>query len=429
MTTRARNAVLVVFAGNGFMFATWASRVPDFKAILSLTPGQLSLLLLAISAGSVLGLPMAGRLNHQVGTANGVRLGLGIGAPGVALSAIIVQEHGPLWLAAIGLFLLGLGIGIADVSQNLEGTIVERAMGKAIMPWFHAAFSFGTVAGAVTGAIATYLAVPVGIHVSVVAGLILVALCVATTRFTPRSADGDGDDMAQDSDRSARSDMRTAWLEPRTLLIGVLVLAAAFAEGSANDWMAVGFVDGHHVSKALGVVAFSTFLIFMTLGRVLGTRLLDRCGRVPVLRVLFAMAVAGCALVVFGNTWLAFVGAAIWGVGASLGFPVGMSAAADDPRRAAMRLSTVSTIGYLAFLAGPPALGFLGDHFGILHALLVVGAVSILAILIVPVAQPLEVDPTRSTPAPGPRPGLSRVPDAGDGQPPHPPREQARRTQ
>jgi len=395
-TTRARNAVLAVFAGNGFMFATWASRVPDFKAILSLTPGQLSLLLLAISAGSVVGLPMAGRLNHGIGTANGVRLGLGIGAPGVALSAITVQEHGPLWLAAIGLFLLGLGIGIADVSQNLEGTIVERAMGKAIMPWFHAAFSFGTVAGALTGAIATYLAVPVGIHVSVVAAVVLVALCVATTRFTPRSADGRrGDDTAKDSDRSVRSDMRTAWLEPRTLLIGVLVLAAAFAEGSANDWMAVGFVDGHHASKALGVVAFSTFLIFMTLGRVLGTRLLDRCGRVPVLRVLFAMAVAGCALVVFGNTWLAFVGAAIWGVGASLGFPVGMSAAADDPRRAAMRLSTVSTIGYLAFLAGPPVLGFLGDRFGILHALLVVGAVSILAILIVPVAQPLESDPGR----------------------------------
>ena len=64
-------------------------------------------------------------------------------------------------------------------------------------------------------------------------------------------------------------------------------LAAAFTEGSANDWLAVGFVDGHRVSKTLGVVAFAVFLACMTVGRILGTGLLDRFGRVAVLRVLF----------------------------------------------------------------------------------------------------------------------------------------------
>lgn len=384
---RARTAVLVVFAANGFLFASWASRVPDVKAALALTPGRLSLLLLAISVGSVLGLPLAGRLNHRVGPANGVRLGAGVGLPGVALTGITVQVHGPFGLAALGLFLLGLGVGVGDVSQNLEGTVVERAVGRAIMPWFHAAYSLGTVAGALVGAAATYLRVPVGAHVTVAAALALVATYLGAARFTPR-AEGDGDRTPAGVGRPALTRTRSAWREPRTLLIGVMVLAAAFAEGSANDWMAVGFVDGHHVGEALGVVAFCVFLTFMTLGRILGTRLLDRRGRVPVLRALFALAILGCVLVVFGSTWLAFVGAAVWGVGASLGFPVGMSAAADDPRRAAARLSTVSTIGYLAFLAGPPALGLLGDRFGILHALLVVGAVSVLAILIVPVAQP-----------------------------------------
>jgi cyanate permease len=303
------------------------------------------------------------------------------------LTGITVQARGSLALAAAGLFLLGLGIGIADVSQNLEGTVVERAIGRAIMPWFHAAYSLGTVLGALTGAAATYFDIPVGVHVSVAAGIAFVASYLGAARFTPAPVDT-GTDADVAADRSSRVDMRSAWLEPRTLLIGVMVLAAAFAEGSADDWLAVGFVDGHHVSETLGVVAFSVFLIFMTLGRILGTRLLDERGRVPVLRALFGLALLGCILVVFGYTWLAFVGAAVWGIGASLGFPVGMSAAADDPRRAAMRLSTVSTIGYLAFLAGPPALGLLGDEFGTLHALLVVGAVSLLAILIVPVARP-----------------------------------------
>jgi len=143
----------------------------------------------------------------------------------------------------------------------------------------------------------------------------------------------------------------------------------------------------------VGVVGFAVFLTAMTAGRLLGTRVLDERGRVPVLRVLFVSAVVGCLLVVYGGPVLAFVGAAIWGVGASLGFPVGMSAAADDPRRAAARMSVVSTIGYTAFLAGPPLLGFLGDHVGVLHSLLVVGAMAIVAL----VALPAVREPARPT--------------------------------
>ncbi|HBX82773.1 MAG TPA: MFS transporter, partial [Propionibacteriaceae bacterium] len=124
-------------------------------------------------------------------------------------------------------------------------------------------------------------------------------------------------------------------------------------------------------------------------GRILGTRLLDSFGRIPVLRAMFASAIVGCLLVVFGPPWLAFIGAAIWGVGASLGFPVGMSAAADEPHRAHSRLSVVSTIGYLAFLAGPPLLGFLGDRVGVLRSLLVVAVISAAALLVVPVTKPL----------------------------------------
>ena len=379
---RARNATLAVFAVSGFAFSSWMARVPDVKAGLHLSPGRLSLLLLAISVGSVLGLPIAGRLNHHLGAAAAVRLGASIALPGIALAAIAVQAKASLAVVALGLFLLGLGIGLWDVSQNLEGTIVERRVGKAIMPWFHAAFSLGTVFGALLGALATYLRLPVGVHVSVAAGLGLAVIFWSTARFVPA--------MADDHEGSpAVPKARSAWTEPRTLLIGVMVLAAAFTEGSANDWMAVAFVDGHHTVKALGVVALAVFLTFMTCGRILGTHLLETYGRVVVLRILFGAAILGCVLVVFGWTWLAFVGAAVWGVGASLGFPVGMSAAADEPRRAAVRLSVVSTIGYGAFLAGPPLIGFLGDHFGVLHALLTVGAVSILATLVVPIARPL----------------------------------------
>ncbi|MCA0294886.1 MAG: MFS transporter [Actinobacteria bacterium] len=389
-TARARTGDLLVFAANGFAFASWMSRVPDIKEILALTPGLLSLLLLSVSAGALCGLPLAGRIAHRLGAAGTVRLGVALGMPGLALAAIAVETHAGMFWVMPGLFLLGVGTGMWDVAQNLEGTIIEQALGNAIMPWFHAAFSGGTVLGALIGAGLTALRVDVLLHLLVVAALCAAVVAWGTAQFLPAF----DDPTATGGDAREQVRQRSAWTEPRTLLIGLMVLAAAFTEGTANDWMAVAFVDGHHLDKALGVVALAVFLTFMTAGRILGTGLLDRYGRVPVLRALFGAAILGCALVVFGNAPLAFVGAAIWGLGSSLGFPVGMSAAADDPARAAVRLSVVTTIGYTAFLAGPPLLGFLGDHFGVLRALTVAGAISVLALLVVPAARPLTTGPT-----------------------------------
>jgi len=382
--TAARNGVLVVFAANGFSLASWMARLPDLKQTLSLTPGQLGLLLFAISAGALIGLPVAGRIAHRLGARRTVRLGMALVVPGLLVSAVAAALHAPFYLVMPGLFVFGLGNGIWDVSQNLEGTVVERALGRAIMPWFHAAFSGGTVVGALVGAAAVWVRTPLVLHLGVVVALTAVAVVWATRQFLPAF-----DDAGEPDDQPGLTG-RSAWTEPRTLLVGVMVLAAAFTEGTANDWMAVAFVDGYGLDPALGVVALAVFLAFMTAGRILGTGLLDRFGRVPVLRVLFGSALVGCLLVVFGGPVLAFAGVAIWGLGASLGFPVGMSAAADDPARAHARLSVVSTIGYAAFLGGPPLLGLLGDHFGVLFALLAVGVVSTLAILVVPVARPLS---------------------------------------
>ncbi|MGC3953609.1 MAG: MFS transporter [Propionicimonas sp.] len=388
---RARNGDLVVFAVNGFAYASWMSRIPDVRELLSLSPASLSLLLLAVSAGSVLGLPTAGRIAHRIGAANTVRIGMVLLLPGIVWAAVASQAQLPIYLVAPGLFLLGLGSGIWDVAQNLEGTIIEQAVERAIMPWFHAGFSGGTVVAALIGAGMTALRVPLVVHIGAVAVFCLIAAVWGTSRFLPAFDEGPAEPVA--GAPAARS--RSAWTEPRTLLIGVLVLAASFAEGTANDWLAVAFVDGHQLDKAMGVVALAVFLSFMTAGRILGTGLLDRYGRVAVLRVMFGAAIVGCLLVVFGGPVLAFVGAAVWGVGASLGFPVGMSAAADDPARAPMRISVVATIGYTAFLAGPPLLGLLGEQFGILRSLLVVGAISVAAILLVPITRPASATTQR----------------------------------
>ena len=122
----------------------------------------------------------------------------------------------------------------------------------------------------------------------------------------------------------------------------------------------------------------------MTGGRLAGPVLLDRFGRPIVLWGTMVAGGLGVLLLVFGGPAGAVVGIVLWGVGASLGFPVGMSAAADDPVQAAARVSVVSTIGYAAFLAGPPLLGLVADQVGILQALLVVAVLLVPSALVVP---------------------------------------------
>ncbi|GAA5030258.1 MFS transporter [Terrabacter aeriphilus] len=376
----ARNAVFTAFAVNGAAFAAFASRVPDLKHELGLSAGELGVTLLAASLGSVLGLPLSGWIVHHLGAARtllGAAAVQSVGLVGVGIGVDLVHERA---VVMAGLFLVGIGVGVFDVGMNLEGASVERLLGRAIMPRFHAAFSGGTVVSALVGAGLSALHVSIFAHLVGVVVMVLAVTPWFLRAFLPRSVEVDesGAEVKQ------KAGIASAWREPRTLLIGVVVLAAAFTEGTANDWIGVALADGYGLERWVGVVGFAVFLTAMTAGRLVGTRVLDSRGRVPVLRVLFVAAVVGCVLVVFGGPVLAFVGAAIWGVGASLGFPVGMSAAADDPARAAARMSVVSTIGYTAFLAGPPLLGFLGDHVGILRSLLVVGAMAVVALLALP---------------------------------------------
>jgi MFS family permease len=270
--------------------------------------------------------------------------------------------------------------------MNVQGAQVERELGRSIMPRFHAGFSVGTVAGALVAAAAVAGGVSVTLHLCAVAVVVAVGLPFAVRRFLADDAPRAG------SHGAARS--WTAWTEPRTLLIGVFVLAFAFAEGTGNDWISVAVIDGYHAEAVVGTLTFAVFLVAMTAGRWMGPRLLDRYGRVRVVRAVTLLAVAGLALFVFGGwTPLAFVGALLWGMGVSLGFPVGMSAGADDPARAAARVSVIASIGYCAFLAGPPLIGFLAQRSSVIHALAAVIALLALAGLLAGNVRPLTPPP------------------------------------
>jgi fucose permease len=220
------------------------------------------------------------------------------------------------------------------------------------------------------------------VHFGVLGVLALALVLRATTSFLPV--------QEQESTKSSG----TAWLEPRTLALGLMVLTFTVAEGSANDWLSLALIDGYDVAHWTGVAGYAVFVIAMTAGRVTGPVVLDRFGRAPVLWASAAAAAAGILLVVFGgHPVVVVVGVVVWGLGAALGFPVGISAAADDAARSAARVSVVSTIGYGAFLAGPPLLGALADRVGTLDALLAVAFLMVPAALTAFAARPATSGP------------------------------------
>ena len=373
----ASTATYAAFIGSGFAFASWVSRIPQVRDRLDLDPAALGLLLLAVAAGSLLALPLSGLVVTRIGSARVVTVMAVL--HGVGLTTAAVGSLAGVLPVAVGLFLIGFSHGAWDVAMNVQGTVVERLLRRSIMSRFHAGFSLGTVAGALLGAAMVALHVPVAGHLTAVAVLIAVSVGWQAQRFVA----GHEPAGPENSEQVPAVGALTAWREPRTLLIGVFVLAFAFAEGVGNDWISVAAIDGYHVPDALGTLAFASFLVAMTTGRWFGPAILDRYGRTAVVRLLALIGIAGVVLFVFAPTFpYAFAGCLLWGLGVSLGFPVGMSAGGDDPRRAAARVSVIASIGYCASLAGPTTIGVLGNHFTVLRALIVVAALLGVAVLV-----------------------------------------------
>ena len=273
----AMGAVSIVFIGSGIAFASWASRIPQVRDRLEVTPAQLGLLLWCIAVGSVIAMPLSGLVVSRFGEARTIAVMATTLAVGLATVAVgFTRGVTPV---AAGLFLMGFGNGTWDVAMNVQGAAVEQRLGRAIMSRFHAGFSVGTVAGALIGSLMVALHVSVTIHLLAVAGAVAAVVPASTRWFLPHAAAVEG----HHEDQPRRSPL-AAWTEPRTLLIGVLVLCMAFTEGTGNDWLGVAVIDGYHAAAVLGSLALAVFVASMTAGRWFGPGLIDRYGRVPVLR-------------------------------------------------------------------------------------------------------------------------------------------------
>jgi MFS family permease len=382
---RARIAVGFTFATNGLAYAGWLARAPAVRDGLELSAAGFGLLLLCLSAAAIATIPLAGPLVQRVGPARAVLLGstsMVVGLTGLATGTLL----GSVPLAGVGLVLAGMGNSTWDVAMNVEGADVERRLGRTIMPRFHAGFSLGTVLGAAFSAMAAAAGLPIWAQLYITAALAAAVTAPTVRHFLPYHPLPAGQKPAMS--------VRRAWREPRTVLIGLVMLGFGFTEGTANDWLAIGLVDGYGAGDTVGAIAFGVFVTAMTLGRLFGGYAIERWGRVATLRVTAASAALGLLLVVTEvGVPVAIAGALLWGAGASLGFPIGMSSAADDPARAAIRVSVAGSIGYGAFLAGPPLIGLLAEHLGVLRAMLCVFGALAIGLIASGATRPLPAEP------------------------------------
>ncbi|WP_237841932.1 MFS transporter [Cellulosimicrobium cellulans] len=425
-----------MFALNGVMMSSWLARIPSVRDALGLTPADLGVVLLAGAVGALVTVTAAGPFVTRFGG----RVAFGVSAVlfGVAFLLLgLGPATGSVPLLAAGIFVNGMAFSLGNVPMNVESAGIERRIGRTILPQFHAAFSVGAVVGSLVGAACAHAEVPVLVQfvaTGAVATVWRLAAIPATVHDTlpsrtsvpagaPAPVDALGDavvdvETAGLRARLARRGARlgaalSAWREPRTLLIGLVILSAALSEGSANDWLSLAVVDGFAQTEAVGAVVFGTFVAAMTVMRLAGTRLIDRFGRVAVLRASGVASIAGLLLFGFAPTLqLAGVGVVLWGFGAALAVPVGIAAASDEPLRAASRVSVVSAFASMASLAAPPLLGLAAEAMGARHALVLIVAAMVLSVLLARQVTPLRTPAALAARAPRPPAG------ADDGVPP-----------
>jgi MFS family permease len=372
-TRSRRNAAMGLFALGGMSVSTWGPRLPSIREDLGVGDATIGLMLAGVTIGSIAGLLASSALLSRLGPQRAIWGSLALAAVGISIVGIGAGTLASLSMAMAGFICVGLGLGAVDVMINVEGAAVERAAGKTLMPMMHAAWSAGVIIGSGIGAASAALGITFQWQFLGEAFVIASAAAVAV-RYLPQALPLDAAIERPPVARRLRQWL-SGWGDWRLLLIGLVMLGVELGEGTSNSWLTLAVRDGHHQPEAIAALFFTVFAIGETTARIVGGPLVDRVGRVRTVRLTIALGVLGLVLFIFGGpAWVVLIGTVLWAVGVSMGFPLGMSAAADSGPNPAARLSVVASIGYLANLGGPPVIGLLSQSLGILNALWLVVA-------------------------------------------------------
>ncbi|MEU0936408.1 MFS transporter [Embleya sp. NPDC005971] len=365
-----RRGLYAVFFLNGMVLAGWAPRIPQVKADLHLSDGQLGIALLGVALGSVPAMPAAGRLVGRLGSRVVIRIALPVYASAIALLALADT----LVELTLALAVLGAAVGTLDVAMNTHAVDGERGAERPRMASFHGLYSAGALTGALLGTVAAAAGVRPGTQFTVTAAAALIAAVPAVAALRPVGRHG--------SEPRPGSTARTRpGLRGRLCRLSLLGLCVLLIEGAVTDWGTVYLADSVHAGPGVSGAGYTVFALAMTLGRLAGDRVAARLGPVRVVRFgALVTGVAAAAAIAVPYPWLVVPAFAAVGLGIASSFPLVVGGVGRQyPDSPGPAVATVSTTGYLAFLAGPPLIGFLAGHLGLRFALLLLPTLAAVA--------------------------------------------------
>ncbi|MFC4455362.1 MFS transporter [Deinococcus sonorensis] len=365
----ARFAVRAVFFVNGLAMATWVVNIPRIRDHLGLNPATVGTALLGIAIGSLIAMPRTGHLTHRHGTRR-VTVVAGVLAALTLLLPFLAPNLLTLFAA---LLVFGAANGVMDVAMNAQGVVVERAGHQPVMSSFHAAFSFGTLAGALLGSVLLGVGLAPLPHALIVSAAFLTLLAWAGRLMLPRHEDttepAPGDPAEATPARNGTG---------LVALLGVLCFLGMLGEGAIGDWSGLYSTDVLHVSGALVGASFTAFTLAMTVARLVGDGWRSRFGDARVVTVGALLSGVGLLLgLVTLHPLLAALGFLVFGIGVANVVPVLYGTAGHA--FAARGIAQVASIGYAGFLAGPPLIGYVSHETSLRVGMIVIGA-SLLAV-------------------------------------------------
>lgn len=389
---RVRVALTVFFAVDGFIFASWAVRIPAVKAAVGASPAALGIALLGASGGAIATMTLTGALCRRLGSARVVVAGCAWLSLAVLLPAL-ARSAPALGLALI---VFGIGYGGLNVAMNSLAVDLVAAARRPIMPSFHAAWSLGGLAGSALGGLAAPELTPLshfslvcvlGLLVTVACGRVILAAPLPAAHEAPTAnVQPPGEALANEevpngSVPSPAAPPRHAGVWRTVLLLGVIALCSTYGEGAISDWGALHLHADLGAAAGLAAAGYASFALAEAAGRLAGSWLLARLGQTRVLVYGGLVTCVGMLAAALSPVLpLALAGFALAGLGVANAFPTAMSRVGilAGPNGVA----TASTLGYAGFLLGPPVIGFLATGLSLRIALTTVSLLAVLAIVL-----------------------------------------------
>ena len=383
---RIRYAVLSFFLAQGLCFSSWASRIPDVKAMFDVYDVfYWGLVLFLIPVGKFVAIPLAGFLVSRLGS----RIMVQASVFGYALSLFLIGAVSSIYALGACLFFFGVFWNMCDISLNTQGIVIERLFGRTIMASFHGGWSLAACLGAVIGFFVIMAGVPPFIHFSVSALLILlIILCGRRYLQDDRVRQFEEVEVKEEKGQKETPALLSFIRKPELILIqfGLAGLFGLIVESAMFDWSGLYFESVLQVPKSLQI-GFLVFMVMMTVGRFLANWAYGRLGKQRVLQLAGAFIFIGffvSALLggVFDNMILKVVvnslGFMLVGLGISCVVPTIYSlVGAKSHTPVGIALTILSSISFVGSLVAPVLIGAISKAFDLEYAYLVVGVLGL----------------------------------------------------